>query len=519
MRTSFERVRGLAAFLVLLPTVTAAVGPPAVPDGTYAAPPSGVELAQDPLVLRLQEAAERLERGDVAAADPLLAEVVGSPRFASLPEELQTLALYPHGLTATGLGDLPRAWALVARANASSAPLPDALALGVALALDLEREADAIDLLARLADLSPETVQAFGTDIVYPLAHRLGEQAESAPLHSTLLETLYAARWRHPDGRQPSTLWIELAGMRLDAGDLGGAIAVAGDVTAPESLVTLAVEQRFAAVSAALPADRRDIGAAVERELAELRAAVEQRPNTLETVMELGYALDRAGLHAQMLEVSDAALRRLEGAVEAPPYDDADQFRVWIHDNRARALLGLGRTDEAVAAWEAARRLPGSGGQNVSQAINLASLYAALGRSEDAAGTLAAVGNASPFGWMQYHYARFVAFAGTPGHPVAAESLAYLREHAADAPGTATEAFVRAGLADEAATLLIARLDDPEQRSEALLDVQRWRPRTVLPDSAEVNARWDALVARPDVQAAIAKYGRVIDVPLLRSGF
>lgn len=98
---------------------------------------------------------------------------------------------------------------------------------------------------------SPQTAQDFGTDLIYRLAHRLRDPAEKRPRRKDFLEALYAAKWRHADGRQPSALWLELTDLLLDDRDTARAIAVARDVTAPESRVILAVEHRFAPMFAA----------------------------------------------------------------------------------------------------------------------------------------------------------------------------------------------------------------------------------------------------------------------------
>jgi tetratricopeptide (TPR) repeat protein len=513
-----RRARALAASVVLLPSLAGAVGPTIAPGVADPSPEMRSGETADALILRLREALRELEAGEFASADGLLSEIVDKPQFARLPAEVQMFALFSNAAAAASLGDLQRAWTLAERANAGDEPLPNALAFGFELAVDLKRDREAVALLERLTIRSPETARRLRSFAIDALAERLRARPEQHALRVTFLQSLHTAEWRRPDSRQPSALWLELTGLLLDAGDTAGAIAVARDITAPEQLVTLAVEHRFHPVFAALPDERRDIGAAVDRELDELRAAMQAKPDSLEIVMYLGNALNRAGRFAEMLAVCDAALQRLAATSDAAPYEDAATYGVWIHDNRARALVALGRVDEAIAVWEAARRMPESGRPNVSQALNLAGLYGRLGRQQETLESLSSVQEASPFGWMQYHSARHVAFASTPDHPMAAESLQYLREHVRHAPAATVRALLRSNRLDDAAAVLITQMDDPELRSDLMLDVQRWRPRTHLPDAVELNARWDALLARSDVQAAIAKHGRVIDVPLLPGG-
>ena len=92
--------------------------------------------------------------------------------------------------------------------------------------------------------------------------------------------------------------------------------------------------------------------------------------------------------------------------------------------------------------------------------------------------------------------------------------LAYLRQHRDDAEDTWQLAMLDAGDFDGAAALLIARLRDPEKRYEALGEVQEYLPLPRLPIQAEALARWEKLVTREDVAAAINEVGRRENAPM-----
>ncbi len=68
---------------------------------------------------------------------------------------------------------------------------------------------------------------------------------------------------------------------------------------------------------------------------------------------------------------------------------------------------------------------------------------------------------------------------------------------------------------DEAAALFIQRLKQPDRRLDALGATRAVRrPPSVPAVEAALMARRDAMIARPDVQKALAAVGRPLDVPL-----
>jgi len=87
--------------------------------------------------------------------------------------------------------------------------------------------------------------------------------------------------------------------------------------------------------------------------------------------------------------------------------------------------------------------------------------------------------------------------------------LAFLKEHRVDAPRTYGDALLMSGDVESAAKWLIEQLEDLDLRSAALLGVQNYAVPPRTPRQAELDRRWRDLIARPDVQAKIAKVGRV----------
>ncbi|WP_416055732.1 hypothetical protein [Stenotrophomonas maltophilia] len=70
---------------------------------------------------------------------------------------------------------------------------------------------------------------------------------------------------------------------------------------------------------------------------------------------------------------------------------------------------------------------------------------------------------------------------------------------------------------DGAAAVLIAQLESPEERTSTLVSLQDMRVYPSLPAEAQSDERWRALKRRADVQAAVARVGRIEQYPLYGS--
>jgi hypothetical protein len=147
---------------------------------------------------------------------------------------------------------------------------------------------------------------------------------------------------------------------------------------------------------------------------------------------------------------------------------------------------------------------------NVDQLINLGDLYCELERPRDA---LAAIGTmvaaTSPFGAMELESVRLEAAEQLRDTQQVRLSLEYLRAHRADAPSTYRDSLMVVNQLDQAAHVLIAQLLNKNLRQDALLSVQGFAPIPGTPRDMELEARRRTVIARPDVQAAIQKVGRV----------
>jgi hypothetical protein len=216
------------------------------------------------------------------------------------------------------------------------------------------------------------------------------------------------------------------------------------------------------------------------------------------------------------LQVADDAVKKMSGPTGPKVFKDYRTHRTWLLDARSRDLCALGRWDEGAAQLMSVRFLPESGESNVSQTINLASLYNDLGKPKEALQTLAELGTerTSPYGAMQVAIER-LASADQLGDTTEAEKqLGFLREHRDDSLESYQRGLISANHQDEAAALLISRLQDPDQRLEALMEVQKFKLPPLPKRVDQWRKRWNAVLARSDVKEAISKVGVVSEYPL-----
>jgi tetratricopeptide (TPR) repeat protein len=202
-------------------------------------------------------------------------------------------------------------------------------------------------------------------------------------------------------------------------------------------------------------------------------------------------------------------MRNVKGSGSQPAYDDINDDLIWILNNRAIALGGLGRRDEELELLIRAARRPEHGDPNVSQAINLGQFYCDLGRPKDALFAILDVEKTSPYGQSQLETVHLCAALQLGDKDAAASALNYLKDHQADSPRTYQSALVLVGDYDGAAALLIQRLNDPSMRADALTEVQNYMDPADLEWPVKSRERFRVVVNRDDVQKAIHKVGRI----------
>ena len=148
------------------------------------------------------------------------------------------------------------------------------------------------------------------------------------------------------------------------------------------------------------------------------------------------------------------------------------------------------------------------GGVNVSQSINLGEMHCANGNWKQALKAIERVGDVSDYGEVALRSVQHCSRLQQGDRSGADQALAYLREHRTLSAALYVKALLREDRLDEAATALIAALDSEKERGDTLLMVQEYLPQRWAPQDDIIDARWQRMLQRADVSAAIARVGR-----------
>jgi len=306
---------------------------------------------------------------------------------------------------------------------------------------------------------------------------------------------------------------LAYANLLVDSRDSAAARPVVAGLQDVRVLVTAILDPRLRA----LVAPDLDIHAAAEAELAAHREAAARHPDKLGPILFAAADLGRLGRAQEALQM----LQGIASKVDDPAaFTDRDKRLNWYWNAVAGTERMLGHYDQAVAAFGKAAAFGESGAPNVSQVINLAQMQNRFGRGADALKTLAVFADpkreSSPYGEMQLRYARACAN-HLAGHEAdVAADLAYLKAHEKDAGSALNDTLICLGDMDAAAAALIRRLDDPERRAGALLDLSDFDDPPVALPPGPGEGRLKALKARADVKAAIERAGGTRRFHILR---
>jgi len=448
----------------------------------------------------LAEAIAAVQRGELQSGQTRLRALISAADFSGLSGDDQHLALVTAAALAVQLSDLTEAKALLRRSTAMEQATAQECEERIDIAFQTRDAPEAIRSLTVLARRWPQALGDLNELYIDRLLWR--ETSPDVETRLDLLDALHRARWV-PLAFSLSPLWRDLTLLLLERKRFDRAREVAADITEPRSLISMRVDKRFDPVVSANP-ERFDIAKAQGEETRQLKEAAARSPRSLAVVERLLRSLSRAGRYAEAVQLADAAIREAT-SVGATAYDDADTFLSWIMYQRAHALQGLGRWQEAVNQLADAQLE----GDLVSQAINLGTLYCELDRPYDALNVIAHVTQVSPYGRMQLEAVRLAAAVELNDVEATDRALGFLREHWEDAPATLTWALVETRRTDEAANVLIRRLENPGLREEALLALQDYADKPATARMRELHALWKTMAARADVQAAVAKVGRV----------
>ena len=497
----------LAAALAVVIAVAAASAQAAAPQKPVL-PAAGSGLQVDArlqgltLEQLLHEAVAALEAGERKQAGRSLDKALLHPDFPRLDPELQHAVLHEAAGIAMQEGQARHALALSQRALALRQDEPDDWYRVATLQLHLDDPVAAAEAMTRFAQHWPTALDSLPEGLLPEILHAPRGRGAA---RTALLEALFDAGWSR-NGLGADGFWVDLASARLDAGDSAGAVEAITRARTPSAIVRLRSDRRFdALVDRDDP--RFDVAAAMTAEVARLQALADAQPTRLDVRMELTYALLSAGRAADALAEADAALADLA------QFDNGNDA-IWLHNNRAIALRRLQRDDEALAALRHASAMREQGAINVSQVLNLGNFHASLGQPEDALRVIAPVGRMSGYGRMVQALIQLRASLQLQRQTDADAAFAYIEAQRIDSADHYLTALLLRGEDDRAASVLAGLLDDAATRDDALAWVQQYQRAPALPGDAGYRRQREALLAREDVQQAIAAVGRSEQHPI-----
>jgi hypothetical protein len=456
---------------------------------------------------RLADALDLISRKQFDEGLPALTALIDARSFASLSSDEQYRALDTAGEVEIGF----QRWSLARGYLLRAAAMPQASAndqlLLITIAWHLHDDTQVAAALTVLARRWPGRLGEIDEDYLTSTLRTVNRLPHAAAL--ALLAGLYQANWKLKWGIEPSDSWRDLVLLLIDAGRAAEAAEVSARITDPQILVDMRADRRFDAVVAAHP-ERFDVPAAAVRQIETLQAQDAEAKSLRVKTLLMG-ALTRRQHAAAALAIADEAIEdiRATNYPERVYVDYLGEYAGFL-SGRAFALLDLGRWNEAVDQLAAALQEFEHGHDNVGAAIDLAQIECNLARPNDARSVLAQLATGlSPFGTMQVESVRLDVAIQEGDAEQVKRSLEYLRAHRSDAAFTYLSALIVANQLDRAAQELRRELAESDTRQQALDSVQIYLPEPGTPRELEMRTRWQSVLARPDVQTAIARVGRV----------
>lgn len=475
--------------------------------------PAREKPAYSALAARFQSIGEKLQAQDYAGARQLLNDVVADPAFADLPMNVRHGVFCMLALTESMAGDQAAAYDHLVAAGPPTGDATDRIYYGTMMdaAASTGHKEAAFDAMAGLIRIAPDAAQNLEVGLIFQAEREARARDDKGAARKAFLETLWADHYHGPNIYQtPEAAWFDLFEIYVADGETDKAREVMMAFHEPTTVIRLRADKRYTPFLETYP-KAGDFKTTMEASLADARARMAAHPRDLEGVVALAVRLADAGQLDEALKLTDAALAKVTAAPkDKPSYDDQVEQLQWIHMIRSTIMQRLGRTDDQVKTQEAARDTAAGSRDNVSQAINLGDEYYASGRPQDALDAVKNVDNhVSAYGQMAANEVRACAYKQLGDAAKMAETMTYMKAHSNDGYGPYRSALLCTGDADGMAANLIERLDNPVTRSETLTWMQDYLSGPLTDFDKQLDHVAKAACNRPDVQAAVAKYGNV----------
>jgi len=455
----------------------------------------------------LKEAAELALKGETKKVEQAVQQLMALPGYAGLNSDQRHAALLLAGGVEFDLKNWAQALSYLQQCSVMDAADITDWEFRLRTALEIGNQAEATQSLTEIARRWPQSLHTLDDSLV---SATVGRAPATGSGRYGLLKALFEAHYEPQNGADLSQWWVELGQRELERGEQDAALAGLSEVKSPYALVKILADNRYEPIRTQLTVSL-DVSAAAARRVEETRSASASSPKALTPLLIYADALMTAQRYEEVLQTMDEVISKVGSSKDRGGYTDYDRVYVWVLDNRARALQALGRWDEAVTQLIEASHMLENRSDNVSQVINLAGLYNELGRPRDARAALAGLGvrGESPYGLMQVANESLSAAIQLGDSAEIEHELNYMKEHLADSVRTYEVGLVNANRLDEASQLLQSRLTDPDRRADALVDVQTYAHPAMTIRDKEFMKRWQDLLNRPDVAAAIRKVGSI----------
>ncbi len=432
--------------------------------------------------------------------------LVADKRLTSLSTDERRALFSNAGRAMWNCGRLPKASEYLQRATREVATPDDYFQLSRAT-YNLKRYETSLDAYLDYISRWPELADEQDTPHVWALYHAHKHQPER---QLRLFQAMFDARFDDPTADN-SEMWFQLARLYIDEGQIDNARSVSKRIIGPQQIVRMRIDRRFDAI-----VDRTgygfDVSLQAKRAVEVLQRKAKARPRDLAVWVQLTYAMLDAGENEQVVALTTQLLDASDGKSGAnnksKAYEDLDS-RLWLLNNRALAHHRLGNTDEAISDLEFAVVFDPKQGPNISQSLNLGTLLCYSGQPQEAIKSVMRVKDMSDYGKLVQALVYLCAATQRDDRREVASTLAVIRRYAADRPDVVVEGLLWAGQIAEAERFYRLLLDDPAQRAEALLRAQTFRRAAPQPGRRTYDESIQTMLARPSVQAAIEKVGRV----------
>lgn len=393
----------------------------------------------------------------------------------------------------------------VARAVALGARDRDLLYLHLKYSFEADHLEETLRTLALLRDSDPEGLNRANLSWLARVDDRLKEKSLTNE-RLTLLALISAESFAPHETLGRADYFLRRFAMLLaEQGRKAEAGAIVARVRVPEVLIEFSFDP---VMSALMPKDF-DPRAATQAYLEQARKALRDNPDRLEAVIWVAQSHRALGQPQEALATLMAARQR-KGGLAA--FVDAVTELNWWWNELAYVHEALNQYDEQISAMQRGARTQEDGGDNISQLLNLAHAQLEAGRPADARETLKTFENdglrVSDYGALVFRFNRGCAAHLMGETAIAEEDLAFTLENVTDERWRmAYRNYLCRDRLDEAAATLIAHLEDATSRAEVLRRLADYDPPPV-PRPESLSERWKrAMKARPDVLAALRRYG------------